>query len=97
MKPNFSDDVKCEVLEDNYYLCQYCGKDRIFDFHHAFSNTKVNQKKFPEFLQSRANCVGLCRKCHASGKVRKVYKISEKEAERREDLMQIALRIKTRG
>jgi 5-methylcytosine-specific restriction endonuclease McrA len=77
MKPNFSEDVRREVLEDNYYICQYCGQDKIFDFHHRLPNTKYNRKKYPKFLQSRINCVGLCRKCHTSGKVRKVYKIKD--------------------
>jgi 5-methylcytosine-specific restriction endonuclease McrA len=75
MRPNFSDDVKQEVLEENNYMCQYCGSKRIADFHHRMSNTKYNQNKYPDFLQSKANCVGLCRDCHTSGEVRVYYKI----------------------
>lgn len=77
---NFSEDVRREVLEDNYYICQYCGQERIVDFHHAMPNTKVNRKKYPKFIQSRRNCVGLCRKCHGNGKIRRVYRITEEEA-----------------
>lgn len=84
-KPNFSEDVRREVLEDNYYICQYCGQDKIHDPHHRLPNTKYNQKKFPKFLQSRANCAGLCRKCHESGKIKKIYKITDEEARKMED------------
>lgn len=80
MRPNFSDEVKLEVLEENNYMCQYCDKKRMFDFHHRKENNKYNQKKFPKFLQSRENCLGLCRDCHTSGKVKNLYKISDEEA-----------------
>lgn len=86
MKPNFSEDVRREVLEDNYYICQYCGQDKIFDFHHRLRNSKANQRKYPKFLQSRANCAGLCRKCHESGKIRRIYNVTEEYAQIREGM-----------
>lgn len=85
MKPNFSAETKMNVLVENGFICQYCEERRIVDFHHRLPNTKYNQKKFPKFLQSKANCAGLCRECHISGKVKKFYKITEKEAQEREN------------
>lgn len=87
MKPNFSEETKREVLEENNYLCQYCKVKPVFDFHHRLSNTKYNQKKFPKFLQSKKNCKGLCRDCHTSGKVKKLYKINDEEARKMERRM----------
>lgn len=84
-KPNFSLEVKQEVLEESNWLCQHCKEERISDFHHRLPNNKYNQKKYPKFLQSKKNCAGLCRKCHLSGEVTKLLRISDEEAQKFEE------------
>lgn len=85
MRPNFSDETKEEILENCNWLCVYCSKRRVTDFHHCKKNSKVNQKKYPLFLQSKHNAASLCRECHESGSVVKFYRISDIEAQEWED------------
>lgn len=40
-----------------------CNKT-VTEFHHKFSNTKVNQQLYPLFLQSIFNCCPINSDCH---------------------------------
>ncbi len=86
-RPNFSEDVRMEVLEDCNWLCIECKKRRVEDFHHKKKNSKANQRKYPLFLQSKKNAAPFCRICHTSGTVKNKYKISDNEAQAFEDEM----------
>ena len=77
-RPNFSDDTKLDVLDRAKWICE-CGTkecaddpvttEDVFDFHHKIPNTKVNQKRYGEKLQSKENAALLRRKCHLNGKI----------------------------
>ncbi len=86
-KPNFSEDVKREALEECRWVCRYCCERPAVDPHHALPNTVVNQKKFPNFLQSKKNLIWLCRQCHEDGRVKNHYRISDEAAQRLEEEM----------
>lgn len=80
------------LLKSNGY-CQCsdgCAKQAT-EFHHKLSNTKVNQRLFPIFLQSIFNCCPINRDCHAS---KPLPRISEREAKFYEMYLQT---IKDRG
>jgi len=66
MKPNFTNEVKTLMLNasNGYCQCNPACLKKVSDFHHKLSNTKVNQKKFPLFLQSPFNCCPISRNCH---------------------------------
>src|SRR3990172_6959772 len=68
VKDKFSDEVRELALEMSSGYCQ-CSDDcshMANEFHHKLSNTKVNQKKFPLFLQSIFNACPISRDCHAT-------------------------------
>lgn len=77
-KLNFSVEVINAITKAQNHYCANC-LNKIHSFHHKLSNTKANQKKYPLFLQSPFNCVGLCEKCHRD--FSHLFKITEKLAE----------------
>ena len=48
----------------NGFCCVAGCCDRIDDFHHLVHNTKVNRKKYPLFIDSPMNLVGVCQHHH---------------------------------
>lgn len=68
----------------------YCGIEgcynKIDDFHHIKSNSKENNIKWPLFIQSPQNLIGLCRKHHNSEVIYQ-FKISDKLADVYEDYL----------
>jgi hypothetical protein len=78
MTEGFSAEVKENIGEAQNWYCKNC-LNKIDSFHHMLSNSNVNGKKFPLFLNSPFNCVGLCQQCHDS--FPHLYKVTEKEAE----------------
>ena len=70
MKKTFNDKTRLAVLSSSHGFCQ-CSRDcteKAVEFHHRFSNTKVNQKKYPLFLQSPMNCLPISRDCHINAR-----------------------------
>lgn len=63
MRKSFSDLMRRTVGEAQNWTCFRCLKP-IASYHHRLENTEVNHKKFPIFLNSPFNCVGLCQECH---------------------------------
>ena len=70
MKPNFTEETKRAMYAASSGYCQ-CSKEcvePISEFHHVFPNTKVNNKKYPLFLQSPFNCCPIFRDHHVSNR-----------------------------
>ena len=84
-KLNFLIEVREAIFKAQNGFCANC-LNKILSFHHKLSNTKINQKKYPLFLQSPFNCVGLCDKCHRDFAYK--YRISENLAEVYENYLQ---------
>jgi len=64
-KNEFPRGIKEAVLEaiGGKYRNKDC-LEKAVEFHHVISNSKVNQKKFPLYLQSPFNCYSICYDCH---------------------------------
>jgi hypothetical protein len=45
-------------------LCEICGKSQAEHKHHKFSQTKINRKLYPEFIDKKENIVYACSMCH---------------------------------
>ena len=86
-KPNFSKKTidKIHWMQNGYCAIDGCY-EKIVDYHHKKSNSKSNNIKWPLFIQSIFNGVGLCRKHHDSGIIY-LYKISDKQADAFEDYL----------
>ena len=68
MHKTFSDKTRTMMLVASNGYCQ-CSKNctKLADqAHHKLSNTKVNQRLYPLFLQSPFNCAMLNHDCHIS-------------------------------
>ncbi len=59
----FPDDVKIAVMRAQRGICKKC-LNKIHSIHHMLHNTKPNRNKFPKFIHSIFNAVGLCLHCH---------------------------------
>ena len=61
----FSPQTREAVLRAQHRMCgnEHCY-NKILSAHHKFPNTKVNQRKYPLFLQSAFNLIFLCNHCH---------------------------------
>ena len=82
MKPNFSEYTRRLALKMQNGYCMVVGcMNKATDFHHRFSNTKLNNKKFPLFVQSIFNCFPICRKCHDDYGNFEYIKITDSQAE----------------
>jgi len=83
----FSDKVK-EMI----YAVQrgYCDNidcvEEIHSIHHKLHDTKYNRKKFPLFIHSPFNGIGLCFNCHKNKS--HLFRITEKEAQMYENYLQ---------
>jgi len=81
----FSDEVKAKVLEAQNGFCDRCFT-KVHSLHHQLPNTKHNNMKFPLFIHSPMNAVGLCDQCHRD--YPHLYKIHEAAAEMYEKYLQ---------
>lgn len=66
MKKYFSEETKrlAFSMSAGYCQCRHECTERATEFHHRLSNTKVNQKLYPLFLQSIFNCLPVHKSCH---------------------------------
>ena len=78
MKTTFSPETKQSIAESQNNYCKLC-LNPIHSYHHKLQNTVANRKKFPLFLHSPMNGVGLCENAHKN-KAHK-FKITTQEAE----------------
>ena len=74
----FSDTVKELIYEAQNGYCHRCT-EQIHSVHHKLHDIKHNREKFPNFIDSPFNAVGLCFKCHKD--FSHLYRISENMAE----------------
>lgn len=66
MKTTFPLEVRELALKAAFGFCQ-CSEgcvEKATEFHHKLSNTKVNQRLYPLFLQSIFNCCPIAHGCH---------------------------------
>lgn len=76
---DFKKEIKVAVAESQNGYCAHsdCLK-QIHSIHHKLPNNVYNQKKYPLFLQSPMNGVGLC-EYHHSNYAHK-FKVTDKQA-----------------
>jgi len=84
--PTFSDETKHSLMRAQNGFCKACFNP-IASFHHKLNNTKFHQSKFPLFIQSPMNAIGLCAKCHDT-KAHE-YRINEHEAQCYEEYLEL--------
>ncbi len=61
----FSTKVREAIFNAQNGVCGVDGcYERITGFHHIVHNIKYLQKKFPLYLHSPMNCIGVCEKHH---------------------------------
>ena len=51
--------------------CQLCGERMATDRHHLLSQTKLNRKLYPEFIDDSKNTMYLCSVCHLNKSIPK--------------------------
>jgi len=74
------EDIQAEIVRAQNGFCKSEGcYNKIHSIHHKLHNTSYNRKKFPLFLNSPFNLVGLCYKCHKDKS--HLFRVTEKEAE----------------
>ena len=80
MNKGFSQEVQLMIAEAQRGYCKTKGcHKRIHSIHHQLHDTSYNRKKFPLFINSPMNGIGLCEKCHTNKS--HLYDITDEEAE----------------
>lgn len=74
----FSDEIKNAVIKAQNGYCKECF-NTIHSIHHKLPNIKSNRKKYPLFIHSPFNAVGLCFKDHQNKSHQ--YIITQQEAQ----------------
>lgn len=87
MKNGFSDEVKEMVCDSqNGYCVEEACLEQIHSVHHRLHDTTYNRKRFPLFIHSPFNAVGLCFKGHRDNS--HLFRIIEKQAQMYENYLQ---------
>ena len=82
----FSEEVKLNVYNAQHSYCTKKGcTNQIHSFHHQLHNTKYHRLKFPLFIHSPFNCIGLCQQCHSN--FHYLFEINENIAKVYEDYL----------
>lgn len=77
---DFPKELKKKIAEThNGYCAKHKCSKKVHSIHHKLPNTKANQQKYPLFLQSPFNGVGLCEFCHRE--YAHIFKINYQEAD----------------
>lgn len=74
----FPDVIKREIYDAQNGYCKLCFNP-IHSIHHKLHDTEYNRKKYPLYIHSPFNGVGLCFKCHRDKS--HLFRVSDKEAE----------------
>lgn len=65
MDQGFPQEIQLKIYEAQRGFCIIVDcVEPIHSTHHKLHNTKLNRKRFPLFIDSPMNGVGLCYKCH---------------------------------
>jgi len=61
----FDPKTKEIMLEAYSWMCAMPGCfERVEHFHHVVPDTKINNKRWPLYIQSPFNCFPICSTCH---------------------------------
>lgn len=92
----FSQEVRDLILNAyNYYCCVDGCVNRAEEIHHALHNTKLNQKKYPLFIQSIFNARPICKSCHERySQFKGQLEVTEKQADAYEKYLKSLLQNK---
>ncbi len=61
----FSKETKQAICEAQNFYCKVDGCLKpIHSIHHKLNNCRVHRVKYPKFLSSPMNAIGLCISCH---------------------------------
>ena len=52
-------------------ICCICNVRLATDYHHLFSQSKLNKKLYPEFIHHSDNLINVCNGCHLNKTVPK--------------------------
>lgn len=77
MIKTFSSKTKEAVINSQNGYCFEC-LEPVHSIHHKLSNTKYNRERFPLFIHSPLNAIGLCENCHRNKA--HSYRITESQA-----------------
>jgi len=87
MKQGFSDKVKEMICEaQNGYCAEEGCLEPIHSVHHKLHDIAYNRKRFPLFIHSPFNGVGLCYNGHKNNS--HLFRITEKEAQMYENYLE---------
>lgn len=87
MKPGFPKEVKRMICEaQNDYCAEKDCLESIHSVHHKLHDTEYNRKRFPLFIHSPFNGVGLCYNGHKNNS--HLFRITEKKAQMYENYLQ---------
>ena len=87
MNAGFSEEVKRMIcIAQNYYCAEEGCLEQIHSVHHKLHDIEYNRKRFPLFIHSPFNGVGLC--CNGHTNNSHLFRITEKEAQMYEDYLQ---------
>lgn len=76
----FSKEIKRQIVEAQNGYCATSGcYAKIHSVHHKLHDTSWNRKRYPLFINSPMNGVGLCYRCHRDRQW--IFRVTEKEAE----------------
>lgn len=79
MVKGFTESLKQFIYHVQDGICAYPGcEEPIHSIHHRFENHKWRREKYPAFIHSAFNAVGLCQGCHDNNK--NYFKLYEKDA-----------------
>lgn len=82
----FSEETKQAIAEaQNFYCAKKECNNTIHSFHHQLHNTKYYRLKYPLFIHSPFNCVGLCNNDHLN--FHYLFEINENIAKVYEDYL----------
>lgn len=83
----FSEKTKQQIVtaQNNYCAMINCT-NKIHSIHHKLHDNKANEKKFPLFLNSPFNAIGLCFSCHKSNQ--HLFRVTTQMAQVYEDYLQ---------
>ena len=80
MIKTFSNEVKKAIFESQHGKCRVLNcYEPISSIHHKLNNCVAHRKKYPLFIHSPQNAIGLCENCHTQNS--HLFRVTEKEAE----------------
>ncbi|MHA1437931.1 MAG: hypothetical protein ACTSPD_10175 [Promethearchaeota archaeon] len=86
MTPGFSEETKQAIYESQNGYCKVKGcHNSIHSVHHKLHDTEYNRRKYPLFIDSPFNAVGLCEHHHTQKSHE--WRVTDQEAKMYEEYL----------